>query len=141
MHNQLGHAPTHHYVATTRGVEVQVEPEFLPEESFPGEHRFVWAYHVRIVNTGTEDVQLLGRHWKITDSSGITHEVVGDGVVGQQPRLLPGDEFSYSSGTPLGTPSGIMSGSYRMQGAGGELFEVEIPAFSLDSPYDGAALN
>jgi ApaG protein len=129
------------YAETTRAVTVTVEPHYLEEQSDPDEHHFVWAYHVRIENTGGDTLQLLARHWRITDSTGSVQEVVGDGVVGEQPVLAPGEMFEYTSGTPLPTPSGIMSGSYQMVSTAGENFDVAIPAFSLDSPHQPARLN
>ena len=129
------------YRQTTRGIEVTVEPVYLEDQSAPEEGRFVWAYHVRIANHGSETVQLRARHWRITDSLGRTQEVRGAGVVGEQPVLRPGEVFEYTSGTPLDTPSGIMVGSYRMVSESGESFEVAIPAFSLDSPYQERRIN
>jgi ApaG protein len=99
------------------------------------------AYHVRIQNNGGETVQLLTRHWMITDSLGHLQEVRGDGVVGKQPVLRPGEAFEYASGTPLATPSGIMMGSYQMQAENGECFDIEIPAFSLDSPHSRVVVH
>jgi ApaG protein len=102
----------------------------------------VWAYHVRIENNGGRTVQLRNRHWRITDSQGRTQEVRGAGVVGEQPVLRPGDSFEYTSGTPLPTPSGIMTGSYQMEASDtGEQFDVKIPSFSLDSPHQQVKLN
>jgi len=129
------------YSATTRQISVTVRPTYLDEQSAPEHSHFVWAYHVLIENRGPETVQLLHRHWRITDARGQLREVRGAGVVGQQPRLEPGGSFEYTSGTPLTTPSGIMSGSYEMQNERGERFDVEIPAFSLDSPYQTVKLN
>lgn len=123
------------YTLTTRSILVTVEPEFLEDQSEPDEHRFVWAYHVHIENQGNETVQLKSRYWHITDEMGNVQEVSGAGVIGEQPRLGPGEHFEYTSGTPLGTPSGIMKGHYVMEAATGDVFEAEIPAFSLDSPY------
>lgn len=129
------------YQRITRGIAVIVEPKFLEEQSQPEKGRFAWAYHIRIENHGMETVQLLTRHWRITDGRGEIHEVEGDGVVGEQPVLNPGGQFEYTSGTPLATPTGFMVGSYGMETEAGELFRVEIPAFSLDSPYQRAAIN
>ncbi|MGO9547652.1 MAG: Co2+/Mg2+ efflux protein ApaG [Rhodomicrobium sp.] len=129
------------YSATTREICVTVCPAYLPEQSAPEENQFVWSYHVAIENRGSETVQLLRRHWRITNARGELLEVRGAGVVGEQPRLEPGGAFEYTSGTPLTTPSGIMSGSYQMENEGGESFDIEIPAFSLDSPYQPARLN
>jgi ApaG protein len=129
------------YSATTRQICVTVTPTYLDEQSAPEDSHFVWAYHVTIQNHGAETVQLLHRHWKITDARGERHEVRGPGVIGEQPRLEPGDAYEYTSGTPLTTPSGIMSGSYQMENERGESFDIEIPAFSLDSPYQPVRLN
>ncbi len=123
------------YEITTRCIRIRVEPEYLDQQSRPEESRFVWAYHVRIENGGDQTVQLISRYWRITDGNGTTQEVRGAGVVGEQPTLTPGASFEYTSGTPLGTPSGFMVGRYQMVTADGERFEVEIPAFSLDSPH------
>lgn len=129
------------YTAETRSIRVSVEPIYLDEQSSPNDGHFVWAYHVRIENNGSETVQLRTRHWRITDSLGRIHEVRGPGVVGIEPVLNPGDSFEYTSGTPLNAPSGIMVGSYQMETEGGERFEVAVPAFSLDSPYQNVRLN
>lgn len=123
------------FTATTRDITVRVQPVFLDDQSSPETRQFVWAYHVRIENGGRETVQLLTRHWTITDANGHRHEVRGDGVVGKQPVLHPGDAFEYASGTPLATPYGVMVGTYQMVSEAGEHFDVEIPAFSLDSPH------
>ncbi len=129
------------YTAVTYDIRVTVQPVFLEDQSAPAEGRFVWAYHVRIENEGSETVQLRTRHWRITDAMGRVQEVRGPGVVGEQPVLEPGDHFEYTSGTPLGTPSGIMAGSYGMEGEDGRAFDVTIPAFSLDSPHQPMQLN
>lgn len=129
------------YAETTRHIRVTVEPEFLADQSQPAAGRYVWAYHIQIENTGQETVQLRTRHWIITDALGRTQEVRGPGVVGEFPQLPPGGRFRYSSGTPLPTPSGIMRGFYQMETATGELFDVTVPAFSLDSPHQERRLN
>jgi ApaG protein len=129
------------YRATTRGITVSVEPDFLEDESAPLRDYYFWAYSVEIVNEGKETVQLLARHWRITDANGHLQEVRGPGVVGEQPTLEPGDIFRYTSGVPLRTPSGIMQGSYIMEMDDGENFEAAIPAFSLDSPYSAQRMN
>ena len=129
------------YREITHGIAVTVEPIFLEGESEPDEHRFFWAYHVRIENQGTDAVQLMTRYWRITDATGKILEVQGDGVVGEQPVLDPGQAFEYTSGTPLGTPSGFMVGRYGMAAEDGRTFEVDIPAFSLDSPHQARALQ
>lgn len=129
------------YSKTTRSIRVTVNPMYLEDQSAPGENHFVWAYHVRIENEGSETVQLRTRYWRITDSFGRVQEVRGPGVVGEQPVLEPGEAFEYTSGTPLAAPSGIMVGSYQMETGCGETFDVAIPAFSLDSPHQPRRLN
>ena len=129
------------YEAVTRGVRVRVVPQYLEEESSPEESRYVWAYAVDIANEGSETVKLRSRHWRITDANGRLEEVRGPGVVGQTPVLEPGASFRYTSGCPLTTPSGIMVGSYQMTTESGELINVAIPAFSLDSPHAARSLN
>jgi ApaG protein len=129
------------YSEVTREIRVTVRPFFLEDQSSPEEMHFVWAYHVRIENQGPQTVQLRNRYWRITDSLGRIQEVRGAGVVGEQPVLRPGEAFEYTSGTPLATPSGIMVGTYQMESESGERFEVNIPAFSLDSPHQSVRLN
>lgn len=129
------------YMTTTRAIQVSVEPFYLAEQSEPDRERWVFGYRVRIENSGGETVQLLNRHWRITDALGRVVEVRGEGVVGEQPRLEPGEAFQYTSGTPLPTPTGIMAGSYEMVNADGEQFEVAIPAFSLDAPGVRGRMN
>ena len=129
------------YNAVTRLISVTVTPYFIEDQSDPEDNHFVWAYQVNIENAGRETVQLIGRYWHITDANGQVQEVRGDGVVGEQPVLRPGESFEYTSGTPLSTPSGIMVGRYQMETKAGEDFEIEIPAFSLDSPYQRTSLN
>jgi ApaG protein len=115
--------------------------EFLPDQSDPEEERFFWAYTIEIVNLGHRTVQLMSRHWRITDAHGRLEEVRGPGVVGEQPILAPGGSFRYTSGCPLATSSGIMVGSYRFVDEAGRSFEAAIPAFSLDSPNAARVLN
>jgi len=129
------------YDKITRAIRITVKPTFLEDQSSPDENYYVWAYRVRIENQGGETVQLRDRYWRITDGFGRVQEVRGPGVVGEQPVLRPGERFEYTSGTPLPTPSGIMLGTYRMETTQGESFEVEIPAFSLDSPHQPVRLN
>jgi ApaG protein len=129
------------YEAVTRGIRVRVVPQFLEEESSTEDSRYVWAYTIDIANEGSETVQLRSRHWRITDANGRLEEVRGPGVVGQTPVLEPGASFRYTSGCPLTTPSGIMVGSYKMTTESGELIDVAIPAFSLDSPHAARSLN
>ena len=129
------------YTATTRAIRVTVEPVYLEGESDPATKNWTFAYHVVIVNEGSERVRLMSRHWRITDSLGRLSEVRGEGVIGQQPILQPGESFAYTSGTQMPTPSGIMSGTYQMIGADGLWFDVDIPAFSLDAPDTWRSLN
>ena len=129
------------YSAVTRGIEVSVEPVFMPERMDTENRRYFWAYQVTIVNRGDLAVRLLGRYWRITDGEGRVEEVRGEGVVGEQPYLSPGDSYSYTSGCPLSTPSGIMEGSYLMIYPSHEEFEVRIPAFSLDLPDGQRTVN
>ncbi len=130
------------YTASTRSIVVSVQPTYLEQESAPADNEFRWSYHVRIENRGAGTVKLLSRYWRITDAFGRVQEVRGAGVVGEQPVLKPGQAFEYQSWTPLSAPSGIMNGAYRMEeNDSGELFDVAIPAFSLDSPYQAVRLN
>lgn len=129
------------YEKITNDIKIQVTTDFLLDQSRPEDDHYVWAYHVRIENTGTMIVQLKSRYWKITDSTGHSHEVEGEGVIGQQPTLAPGEAFEYTSGTPLPTPGGIMTGTYKMTDIHGQSFTVDIPAFSLDSPYQSTVIH
>lgn len=119
------------YYEMTQGIEVEVTPEYLPKESAPEASQFVFAYHITITNKGDTDVQLLTRHWIITDGAGVIHEVKGDGVVGEQPKLKPGQQHKYSSFCPLKTPTGNMRGSFQMVNHLGASFDVKIPLFFL----------
>lgn len=129
------------YRATTNAITVTVNPVYLEDQSDPDDGHFVWAYQVRIENNGPTTVQLRSRYWNITDANGLVQEVRGDGVVGEQPVLEPGEAFEYTSGTPLQTPSGIMVGSYQMETEDGDWIDVKVPAFSLDSPHQTIRLN
>jgi len=129
------------YRAITRDIEVVVEPSFLADKSSVPHSQFFWAYHITITNRGRETVQLKSRHWIITDANGREQVVRGPGVVGEQPVLSPGQEYEYTSGVPLETPSGFMTGRYQMVTAHGEPFEIQIPSFSLDSPTAARTLN
>jgi ApaG protein len=129
------------YRATTRDVSVEVKPQYLGDQSDPERNRFFWSYNIRIENHGGHTVRLLHRHWRITDALGHLEEVKGPGVVGKQPLLEPGQHFEYTSGVPLSTASGIMTGTYEMVREDGELFDVEIPAFSLDIPSAPRRVN
>ena len=128
------------YTTTTNGISVTVEPRFVAERSDPDERRFFWAYTVEIANRRDAPVQILARHWIITDQNGRREDVRGIGVVGEQPVITPGSSFSYTSGCPLPTPSGLMVGTYQAI-ADGEVFSVAIPAFSLDVPGAKPVLN
>jgi ApaG protein len=129
------------YRAVTRQIEVTVEPNFLPERSSVERREYFWSYTIVITNTGAETVQLRTRHWIITDASGRKQEVRGEGVVGEQPVLAPGERFEYTSGVPLPTASGFMTGRYQMVRESGERFEIDVPTFSLDSPDNKRVLN
>jgi ApaG protein len=130
------------YEETTRDVRVSVRSYFLADQSRPDDNHFVWAYRVRIENTGVIPVKLLRRTWHITDARGRTQHVHGPGVVGEQPLLDPGQSFEYTSGTPLDTPSGFMVGVYHMIiPESGENFDVAVPAFSLDSPHQDGRVH
>ena len=129
------------YKKTTNKINITVNPYFLEDQSEPDHQHYVWAYQVTIDNQSKEKVQLKNRYWKIIDSNGIKQEVRGEGVVGEQPILNPGEKFEYTSGTPLSTPSGFMEGYYEMKTNKGKKFEAYIPQFSLDSPFTSKKLN
>ena len=131
----------HAFAAETHGLHVTVRPVYLAEQSDPDASRYVWAYTVTIENCGTRTVQLRDRAWQIVDANGRVEHVRGPGVVGEQPVMQPGERFEYTSGCPLPTPSGFMSGHYTMVGEDGETFDVAIPAFSLDQPDGKRTLN
>ena len=120
--------------AVTRGIRVKVEPQFDPRRSQPDAGHWFFLYTVTIVNEGAETVQLLSRHWIITDGNCEVEEVRGPGVVGEQPVLAPGESFRYTSGCPLTTDVGKMEGSYQMVTRSGEPFDVEIAPFTLCAP-------
>jgi ApaG protein len=130
------------YEQETLGLFVRVEPQFLPEESNPDEGRFVWAYTIEIENRSQADVRLISRYWRITDAKGVTQEVRGEGVVGQQPLIPPGQRFRYTSAAPLGAPSGMMMGAYSMLRLDdGSSFDIAVPTFLLDSPHQKNLAN
>ncbi|WP_084421080.1 Co2+/Mg2+ efflux protein ApaG [Henriciella litoralis] len=124
------------YEAVTDGVRIRVRPRFMQEESSPVRSRYIWSYTVEIENNSDHTWTLTTRHWDIVDSLGRRQIVDGDGVVGQTPCLAPGESFRYSSGAPLSSPSGMMSGMYTFVKDGGEALNARIPTFSLDSPYE-----
>lgn len=126
--------------ATTQGIEVSVRSRYLPEQSAPDQQRYVFAYTIVIANHGDRTAQLRTRHWIITDGRGGIEEVRGDGVVGEQPRLEPGEQFQYTSGCVLKTPIGTMHGTYQMVRDDGDGFDAEIAAFSLVAPTRNASM-
>lgn len=129
------------YRALTQNIEITAEPFYLEEQSEPEDSRYVWGYRITITNHSSHSVQLRDRYWNITDATGQIDEISGEGVVGKQPVLEPGEQFEYSSGCPLDTSSGVMVGQYRMERQNGESFLVDIPAFSLDVPGTTRTLN
>ncbi len=129
------------FKATTNGVIVTVIPVYIDERSNPESSQYFWAYRVVIENESNQTLKLLTRYWKITDSNGHIEEVKGDGVIGEQPVLKTGENFSYTSGCPLSTSSGIMVGNYTMQNDRGEMLKIEIPAFPLDLPDLSPVIN
>jgi ApaG protein len=130
------------FQATTAGINVSVAVQYLQEQSQPEHGRFVWAYRVRISNATADTVKLLSRSWRITDAHGHVMLVEGEGVVGKQPVLEPGTSFEYTSGTPLPTPSGFMTGCYHMlYPATGKRFDIAIPVFSLDCPHQNHQIH
>ena len=116
-------------------IDVQIDTRYLAEHSEPDEERYVFSYTITMTNTGSEAAKLLTRHWLITDGEGKTQEVFGEGVVGEQPHLYPGEVYQYSSGTVLPTPIGTMEGSYQMISDDGTRFDADIPIFSLTTPH------
>ena len=129
------------YSALTEGIRVTVRPEFSTDRSEPSEDNYFWIYTIEITNQGRRKVKLVHRHWRIIDAVGHIETVDGPGVVGEQPTIAPGQAYRYSSGCPLKTPTGFMAGCYDMVDEEGRRFEVEIPAFSLDSPFLRRTLN
>ncbi|MXP10016.1 Co2+/Mg2+ efflux protein ApaG [Pseudoblastomonas halimionae] len=121
------------HAAITDGITVRVSAQFLPEQSSAQEHRWFWAYHIRIENGSDRAVKLISRHWRITDAGGAVNLVEGEGVVGEQPLLRPGDSHDYVSGCPLATPWGSMEGRYTFTAADGERIEAAIPFFPLEA--------
>jgi ApaG protein len=129
------------YRTVTRQIVVTVQPNFMRERSSVDNNQYFWSYTIVIVNAGPETVQLKTRHWVIIDGTGRKQEVYGEGVVGEQPVLGPGERFEYTSGVPLPTPSGFMSGHYQMVSQSGDRFDIDIPLFSLDSPDAKRTIN
>jgi len=121
--------------AVTRNVRVSVSAEYSPERSNPADTQWFFLYTITIANEGEAPVQLVTRHWIITDGAGHVEEVRGEGVVGQQPTLAPGETFTYTSGCPLSTPFGLMQGTYQLTTKDGETFDATIAPFTLSEPY------
>ena len=129
------------YSKTTNGVTVTVTPYFLDDQSSPLESHFVWAYQVNIKNSSKNSIRLSHRNWLIIDANGKILNVSGEGVVGEFPLIKPGESYEYTSGTPLKTNNGIMQGFYLVSQENGEELKIDIPTFSLDSPYNKTKLN
>lgn len=129
------------YVAITNDVQITVWPEFLDSKSSILGDLFIWAYHVRVDNNSNEPIKLINRYWRIIDEKGSVQEVTGEGVIGEQPSIAPDASYQYSSGVHLRHHSGIMTGHYQMQKNSGEIFNVKIPAFSLDVPSIKPVIN
>jgi ApaG protein len=130
------------YEQETAGIMVRVEPTFLAAESAPADGRYVWGYAIEIENRRADPVQLVSRFWRITDENGLTQEVRGPGVIGQQPVIGPGQMFRYSSAAPLAAPSGVMLGAYSMLRVdNGEAFDIAVPLFALESPHQNRLAN
>ena len=129
------------YTKTTDNIRVSVETQFLDDQSAPADDHYVWAYHISIENLSEISIQLKTRYWEVTDGNGQIHKVHGEGVVGEQPNLEPGDTFEYTSGVPLTTPSGMMTGNYQVVTNLGDTLNVQIPLFSLDSPYETKSIH
>lgn len=127
--------------AETHDIRVSVMPVYIDERSSPDEDRYFWAYRVSIQNKGRSTVQLISRYWHIVDGKGREQVVEGEGVVGEQPVLQPGESYEYTSGCPLTTPSGFMEGHYIMADSRGETLKVRIPQFSLDLPDERPSIN
>ena len=125
----------------TNGIAVKVVPTFVPDQSGTGRKEFVWTYNVVIENNSAKRVKLMRRHWCLTDAQGRTEELVGAGVVGQQPVLEPGQKYSYASHAVLRTSTGFMRGDYQMVDENGSQIKVNVPAFSLDEPHSRPILN
>lgn len=121
--------------AVTRGIRIRVRSAYVPERSQPDENQWFFVYNVEISNEGSDTAQLVSRHWIITDANSQVHEVKGEGVVGEQPTLAPGESFEYTSACPLTTPFGSMRGSYQMTTTDGETFDAEIAPFTLAEPH------
>ena len=129
------------YSEITKNLRVSVFTNYLNDQSDPHNSLWLWSYHILIENYNDTPVKLIDRHWKITDASGLTQEVKGEGVIGKQPTIRPDNYFEYTSGTPLKQSSGFMTGSYGMQWETNEYFKIKIPTFSLDVPSNDKIIN
>lgn len=129
------------YLAVTNNIEVAVWPEFIDGKSGLVGELYVWSYLVRIENKTKHSVKLVSRYWKIIDEGGSVQEVTGEGVIGEQPTILPQESYQYTSGVHLKRPSGVMMGKYFMEDSSGNKFEVTIPSFSLDVPSQKNTIN
>ena len=125
----------------TNGIRIEVESRIIPEKTVPANNQYLFGYEITVINENPEPLQLLHRHWIITDALGRVEEVKGPGVVGQQPRLKPGEAFTYESFCPLTTPFGSMRGSFKFMRDNGEFFDAEVPLFSLVYKEQGSAMN
>ena len=139
--NLLQNVVSKPYVAVTDNIQITVWPEYIDSKSSVIGDLFIWAYHIRIDNKSDEMVKLISRYWRIIDEKGAVQEVNGDGVVGEQPKIIAGSSYQYSSGVHLRCPSGIMLGNYQMEKENGQKFSVTIPTFSLDVPSVKGVLN
>lgn len=140
LDNEQGEEMPFDYVQTTDGVTISAQPMFMDDESEPEEHRYLWAYTIRIDNDRADDIELLTRQWRIIDGAGRAENVDGEGVVGEKPVIGPGESFEYTSCCPLKTASGLMDGSYEFSTHAGRE-RIPVPRFSLDSPYVLALIN
>jgi len=129
------------YEQTTGDIMIRVTPKFMEVDSDILGSKYLWSYTVEIFNGGRDAIQVMHRSWQITDGIGRCQEVRGPGIIGKQPVIEPGDHFSYTSGVPLNTPSGIMGGTYEVRDDNGIVYDVTIPSFSLDSPHDRARVH
>lgn len=129
------------YTKTTNHIKITVQPFYLDKQSEPEDNRYIWAYTIQMENHGDQSVQLLNRYWHITDGLGRSQEVRGEGVIGEKPHIRPGEAYQYTSGVPLTTSSGIMRGEYEMVLEDGSTIQVDVPAFSLDSPFSMSRPN
>lgn len=134
MFNASANTSKPSYISNKRNIKITALPEFVDSQTSAIGDLFVWVYNIRIENNSNENVKLLNRYWKIIDEKGSVQEVEGEGVIGEQPQIAAKGSFQYSSGVHLRHPSGIMTGRYQMQKDDGELFDIEIPTFSLDVP-------